>query len=133
MSSDANRSTMMKSRAPALSIRTAIQPVAQPSTPHTITLEAEILKALRRGIDDGAGAAMNFEHGQAALHQAVGAQAENTVDAGKTVRARQCRRREISALRRAGQHGGKRGRVVTQGCEPRRLGLVKLLVALFER
>src|SRR5574340_816267 len=87
---------------------TAIQPAGHPSTPiagMTRGSETDGLEGLRCGVYHRARAAMHFEHGEAALHQPVWAQAENSIDPGEAVGVGQRRLRKGRTRRRTRQHG----------------------------
>src|SRR6185437_1274260 len=95
-------------------------------------LVIEALEALRRRIDDRVAAMLHFEHGEAALHQAVGAEAEDAIEPREAVGIGDRGVGEIGALRRLRQHRGERHRVIAERREAWRRATIELREALHE-
>ena len=89
-------------------------------------------EALRGGADDDRARLVDLDHREAALDAAVGAEAEDAVEAEEAVLVVERLGGEVGTLVAAGQCGGERGCVVAERREPRRRVAVERLEALLE-
>src|SRR5260221_637052 len=88
-------------------------------------LRRRTFEGFRGGADDLGAIALDLEHREAALNHAVGAEAEDAVDAGKSARIVQRRRRIGVAAGLAGRDGRQGRRVVAEGGKTRRRQVVE--------
>jgi len=72
------------------------------------------VKAPRRRADDDVALGLDLEHGEAALNQPVGGEAEQAVDAAEPVRVEDRFAREGRATLAARQHRSQRGGVIAE-------------------
>ena len=90
------------------------------------------LERAGRRIGDGGAELLHLEHGEPALAQAVLVEAHDAVDAGKSLRPREVRRRVTGAGRVRGQADRQADRVVGDARDPRRRVAERLGEALRE-
>src|SRR5260370_36192223 len=83
-----------------------------------------VLEALRRRADDGCPLGLDFEHGEAALHEATGCETKQSVDAGEAARVEDRLLRERLACLAACQHCGERRPTPAERTETRRGGAI---------
>src|SRR5580693_10225948 len=81
---------------------------------------ANILEALRRWTDDARALRLDFEHGEAALHETIGRETKQSVDAGEAARVEDRLLGERLAGLAVRQHCRERRRIVAERSQTRR-------------